>query len=1513
MHTALPLSSESSSSQRDYNPNTMVDDLGSPTTPSGFLSPLLDGRYTFAVRDPPSTENWTLIRWRDQLGLTPFLPANELALELWAEENGAAIFAARPSLMSFLGVLTSTTDASFRPCFAAVHASAVRTLADFLDVVARALFQTSRTAERLEEQFFVRTREVSVRAATCALQKTIRCYSYIARRRNRENFLTNPFLASALLRSVPLVVANRVSDHPNPCHDLAETTQLCQQAEDLLMARHGGILPEPLEPMAYVAASPETPTTRATNTSQECYGCGGPHFRTRCPHKGHRCAKCGKIGHLEGVCRTQVIRDNVGNPRVVLKPTSSRVSAEFMLDKTLASHIANAKNILAAIEKRNARQSRSRRSAPPTGGRPTTRPPSSHQASVGDGLDPQESPRSPQDANQMTDYSDLCAIATPSLMQGVAQSELYLNGKPFLAILDTGSSIDIISKDTAALAKVLVDSSVPPVPVRGIGANTNPMPYSQPASIHFHLQPPIAIRFRISTNPAITLLIGAPTMARLGLVLDLPRRLAVLPGRSFPITLTTTNTISQTAPEVDALEQIRATAQKCSDSAELSNDEDKSLLLDTLIQYADVWAQPRAGRCTTLEVDFKVSGVPKRFNPRPLSTVLLQEAHRQTDDLLAAGIIYPSPQSAWASPIVMVPKKALGAAVKWRMAIDYRYVNRLLQDDNYPLPVIHDLYAQLHGRKYFTCLDLNWGFWNVRLSERCQQYTAFTVPQRGIYCWKVLPFGMKTSPTEFQHAVERALSPLLSSGSVKVYIDDIIIATLEIKEHLTLIREVLELLRKSRLYLNIAKTKFLQLRVLYLGSYISLNKIEPDPAKVQGIMSASSPADKNQLRSFLGAASYLRNFVPQFSEIAQPLTELTKKGRPFEWGDIEQSAFETLKTSLISITYLTIPNPNVPFRIFTDASDSAIGAVLVQEAENDTYDFIAFSSKSLNDTQQRWAVGEREMFAIVWACETYERYIKGRTTIVYTDHRNLSLLSPNLSGKILRWSLRLQEFDLQIQYIPGENNCLADWLSRSNPSDQILQEFMMVPTTLHSLLHDVPQLPTLDEIAAATRAETGPHLRDIIWENNVPRWHRTGKLYVPEAHRELVLWWFHASSLGGHLGVNRTVRRLNRYFSWPGLPKDTAKFISQCVLCNCLRPLTTAPGTAKALDKPTLFSLVSLDFIGPLRFHNNVSCFIHVALDHCSRFMVTAVETSTPTSDTVIRFMEYHWLPHFGAPRALLTDRGTQYTAGAFSTWATKIVQCRLIHTSPHYPQGNSINESSHRILQHAIKTSPLSTNVESLHLAVASATMVYNAAPHPSIGHSPYYNVYGKDMQLPGLLHFTNDVPESVRQFTQRDMLLRRLAMFQLRQLNLDHHSVASTGFEVGDLVVYVLNPSERASLHHLSGCPKWSPRWSLPHRVTHVRAGQLTLLPMWTKGRLRVAPYTQVRKVLPETTRILRDAISQVIATPALPGNSSSDPDAIPFESVPTDEPPPASVRASPKRPRDADAIPHGLAKRV
>src|SRR5699024_8608341 len=153
--------------------------------------------------------------------------------------------------------------------------------------------------------------------------------------------------------------------------------------------------------------------------------------------------------------------------------------------------------------------------------------------------------------------------------------------------------------------------------------------------------------------------------------------------------------------------------------------------------------------------------------------------------------------------------------------------------------------------------------------------------------------------------------------------------------------------------------------------------------------------------------------------------------------------------------------------------------------------------------------------AIVWACESFERYIKGIPTLVYTDHKNLSWLHSSTKGKLLRWALRLQEFDIDIRYIRGSENCIADWLSRC-PPDNILQEHMISPLVYLAELQNpfnLPPLPSLNDISIAACAEKGPHTRDIVWKEAVPYWHCTGRLYIPEKYRHLVLWWFHASPL----------------------------------------------------------------------------------------------------------------------------------------------------------------------------------------------------------------------------------------------------------------------------------------------------------------------------------------------------------------------------------------------------------------
>ena len=623
------------------------------------------------------------------------------------------------------------------------------------------------------------------------------------------------------------------------------------------------------------------------------------------------------------------------------------------------------------------------------------------------------------------------------------------------------------------------------------------------------------------------------------------------------------------------------------------------------MQFKSVWDEPQVGKCKTIEISFEPKGKPKRFKARPLSNVLLQEAHKQVDTLLAAGVVEPSAGNEWGSPIHMVPKKAAEGLTKWRMTIDYRYLNNLIADSHYPLPVISTIYSKLHQKRYFSSIDLNWGFWNVKLNPNCWKYTAFVVPERGLFIWKVLPFGLKIAPTDFQCAVEKALGSLLLSGCVFLYIDDIIIATISIREHLYYLRRVLECLHREGLFINLSKVKILQEEILYLGSMISLNKVRPDPKKVQGIVAAQPPRDRTELRSFLGRAGYLRAFIPNFSEIARPLSLLTSKYATFEWSKEQSESFETLKTLISGGVFVSIPDPALPFVIYSDASNIGCGAALCQKPNDSDISYIAFASKSFNETQSRWDTGEREAYAIVWSCETFQQYIKGQHTIVYTDHKNFTWPSTFNNAKVLRWALRLQEFHITLKYIPGEENVVADWLSRSNPSDDILHEYSLVPLCSSAMLElNTPKMPTQDELNTETRLEFPGPCPDVTWTDGTPYYRRSGKLYVPLKYRTLLIWWHHASPYGGHQGANRTTKRITRHFGWPHLPRDVEAFIQRCILCNCLRRKTKPnAGEPGALDRPVTFQTISCDVIGPYKIRNQPTYAIHVIVDHCSRFM----------------------------------------------------------------------------------------------------------------------------------------------------------------------------------------------------------------------------------------------------------------------------------------------------------------------
>ena len=1481
----------------------MVDDLSTPNSGSAtttlvtssalpsFLMSSLNGRYVFPEADPKSTVNWTKAKWRETMSLDTFDYADEHSLELWADAQTPRLVASAPSLRTLLSVLTSESDPAISNVFEDISSLSFQTFEDAIDAFALRWFTESHVASQLELAFFSLPRETTVHRAHSTLIRAIRTYSYVSRRRSRANFLTEPFAADALLRCVPEVVANRVQDKHPPLLKFSEALAACQQAESQLRLRHGGSLPPTLAPVSYIG----TPSPRPTPTPKgACYGCGGNHFRRDCPHLKLRCSSCNKLGHSSTHCRTVVVKDNMGNPKIVLQPHQSKVSAEFKLDKTLKDHLANVENVVKVLIDKTLRKSEAgklRRFADAASKPPSVRPTTT--------------PRPPPDVQVVLDEpnssgDDVCYASMDTLpLRKILTTTLVINNVPTRVCFDTGCEVDICPPDVATTLNLIIDPTFPTSSIRGFGDFlTTSMTTSIPTPVQFPGLAATPVRFKVGGSRSFPVLISPRTMARLQCVIDLPRQCITIGKNSFPCCFST-NTISQTA-DGDDTEYIAKAVGISVDNSELP-DNGKEPLRRILLQFADVWARPQAGKCLSLTANFKVSGKPRRFNPRPLSAALLKEAHKQVDDLLKDGIISRCDQSAWASPIVMVPKKALGGVVRWRMAIDYRYVNRLLQDDNYPLPVIGHLYNKLHGKKYFTCIDLNWGFWNVRLDPECQQYTAFTVPDKGIFWWKVLPFGMKTSPTEFQHAVEIALRGVMDTKCVHVYIDDIIIATLTQEEHLVVLEQVLLALRKFKLYINIQKTQFVKTTVKYLGSIISHNQIRPDPSKVQGVWNATAPTNKDSLRSFLGAAGYLRQYIPFYSDVTRPLTRLMGKGVAFSWGDDERQAFETVRSNVVGATYLTIPDPLKGFVLFTDASDLGAGAVLAQENEDDLhFNFIAFASKTFNDTQCRWDTGEREMYAIVWACETFERYIRGIPTVIYTDHNNHEWPSVNKSPKILRWSLRLQEYFVTVRYLKGEENVIADWLSRSSPNDLILDERMLMPVSYAAWQDSVPEVPTVEQIAEAARKEAGPHTRDIVWEGNVPRWHKSGRLYVPETLRPLVMWHLHASPTGGHLGVNRTVRRLQRYFGWPGLPSEAARFVKSCLLCNCFRGVPTRAVTLPgAMGRTTTFSTVSLDFIGPLNFGSHGRRYVHVAIDHSTRFLVTRSEVTTPTARSVLNFVREAWIPYFGVPHTILSDRGSQYTADEFSSWITQEAGIKLIPTPPYYPQANAINESSHQLLHHALKCQPAEWVLQHFELAVSHATMVHNSSPHPSLNTTPFEALFGKDMVLPKFQSLTPDLPDSVRRESQRDRYLRQLFAYQLRCLDAVERPLATRDdFKVGDVVCYPLSPLEQEELRHLTSCPKWNPRSSFPYRILSIRGKQATLRPLWTDRNLRVAPLAQLRKLLTSAPRELKDLIPGVLNTPVL--NLRRDPDGSPFEMVPIEEPPLRNAAMPPKKRR-------------
>ena len=416
---------------------------------------------------------------------------------------------------------------------------------------------------------------------------------------------------------------------------------------------------------------------------------------------------------------------------------------------------------------------------------------------------------------------------------------------------------------------------------------------------------------------------------------------------------------------------------------------------------------------------------PIKQHPYRVSPVKREKLSEEVKFMLQNELIEPS-NSDWSSPCILVPK----SDGSYRFCTDYRKVNKVTKTDAYPIPRMDDCIDKIGQAKYVTKLDLMKGYWQVPLTKRGCEISGFVTPD-GLYCYKVMPFGMKNSGATFQRLMNKVIFEL---DGVEVYIDDLVVYSNTWEHHIAQLRKVFQRLSESKLTVNLKKCEFVQAQVVYLGHVVGSGVVRPNDAKVHDIVNFAQPQSKRELMRFLGMAGYYRRFCKNFTEVVYPMNQLLAKGQKFVWTEACNTAFENVKAMLASKPVVLAPDFSKEFILQVDACDIGAGAVLLQSDSEGVLHPVCYFSKKFNDCQTRYSTVEKETLSLILAINHFEVYLCNACSPikVFTDNNPLTFLAKmkNKNSRLTRWSLILQEYDLDIKHVKGTDNVIADTLSR---------------------------------------------------------------------------------------------------------------------------------------------------------------------------------------------------------------------------------------------------------------------------------------------------------------------------------------------------------------------------------------------------------------------------------------------------------------------------------------------------
>jgi RNase H-like domain found in reverse transcriptase/Reverse transcriptase (RNA-dependent DNA polymerase) len=504
-----------------------------------------------------------------------------------------------------------------------------------------------------------------------------------------------------------------------------------------------------------------------------------------------------------------------------------------------------------------------------------------------------------------------------------------------------------------------------------------------------------------------------------------------------------------------------ATELAIEENSKKTDKTDEQLVQAEYHKYLDIFNEEKAQRFPdtrpwNYKIKMKEGLKPKSFKNYNLTPAEQIELDKFLKENLKKGYIQPS-QLSTASPFFFVLKKD----GKLRPCQDYRYLNNWTIKNFYPLPLILEIMDKLKGAKYFTKLDMHWGYNNIWIRKGDEWKAAFKT-NKGLFESTVMFFGMCNSPAIFQAMMDDIFTTMIDNWLIIVYMDNILIFA-DMKEELERITKLVpEKLWEHNLFLEAKKWKFCQTRIEYLGMIIEEGKISMDAVKLGGIRDWPVPTTLKQTRSFLGFGNFYWKFISHYSELAQPLNNLTKKDKKFEWTADCQKGFDTMKKWFTEEPVLLMPDQSKPFQIESDASKVATGTVLTQLNSNGNQHPVAFLSKTFSKTERKYKIYDRELLGIIQVLKEWRHYIQGsgHTTIVYSDHKNLTYFwtAQKLNDQQARWPLYLSGFDLKLIHLPGtrmvQSNALSRWPDYGTDKQMQEEDKVVLPDNLFINLLD---------------------------------------------------------------------------------------------------------------------------------------------------------------------------------------------------------------------------------------------------------------------------------------------------------------------------------------------------------------------------------------------------------------------------------------------------------------------------